>query len=206
MAERGVEVTIIEMANQIMAPIDFEMASILHSHLKEEGINPILENGVKSFAEQGKRVILSDGTEIETDMAILSIGVRPENELAKSAGLEIGDRGGIVVNEFLQTSNTDIYAEGDAVEVVDYINGAKTMIPLAGPANRQGRIAANNMLGKKEKYLGTLDTSIAKVFDLTVAATGNKEKDLKHLGFHMMSFISIEVHMQDTTQVQHQLP
>ncbi|WP_286231575.1 FAD-dependent oxidoreductase [Neobacillus mesonae] len=182
LAGRGIEVTIIEMANQIMAPIDFEMASILHSHLKEKGVKLILENGVKSFADQGKKVILSDGTEIETDMTILSIGVRPENGLAKAAGLELGERGGIIVNEYLQTSNKDIYAVGDAVEVVDYISGTKTMIPLAGPANRQGRIAASNMLGKKEKYQGTMGTSIAKVFDLTVAATGNNEKTLKLLG------------------------
>ncbi|WP_066396607.1 CoA-disulfide reductase [Neobacillus mesonae] len=182
LADRGIEVTFIEMANQIMAPIDFEMASILHSHLKEKGVKLILENGVKSFADQGKKVILSDGTEIETDMTILSIGVRPENGLAKAAGLELGERGGIIVNEYLQTSNKDIYAVGDAVEVVDYISGTKTMIPLAGPANRQGRIAANNMLGKKEKYQGTIGTSIAKVFDLTVAATGNNEKTLKRLG------------------------
>jgi CoA-disulfide reductase len=182
LVDRGIEVTLIEMANQIMAPIDFEMASILHTHLKEKGVNLILENGVKSFEEQGKKAVLSDGTEIRTDMTILSIGVRPENELAKTAGLELGERGGIVVNEYLQTSNEDIYAVGDAVEVVDYISGTKAMIPLAGPANRQGRIAANNMMGKKEKYQGTLGTSIAKVFDLTVAATGANEKTLKRLG------------------------
>ncbi|MFL0504772.1 CoA-disulfide reductase [Ureibacillus sp. 179-F W5.1 NHS] len=187
----GIEVTIIEMANQIMAPIDFEMASILHKHLKEKGVNLILENGVQSFAEHGKKVILSDGTEIETDMTILSIGVRPENELAKGAGLELGERGGIVVNEYLQTSNQDIYAVGDAVEVVDYINGQKAMIPLAGPANRQGRIAANNIMGKNEKYQGTLGTSIAKVFDLTVAATGNNEKTLKRLG---ISYEVVHIH------------
>ncbi|TSI09723.1 CoA-disulfide reductase [Lysinibacillus sp. BW-2-10] len=182
LVDRGIEVTIIEMANQIMAPIDFEMASILHKHLKEKGVNLILENGVQAFANQGKKVVLSDGTEIQTDMTILSIGVRPENELAKTAGLELGERGGIIVNEYLQTSNQDIYAVGDAVEVVDYINGKKAMIPLAGPANRQGRIAANNIMGKNEKYEGTLGTSIAKVFDLTVAATGNNEKTLKRLG------------------------
>lgn len=182
LVDRGIEVTLIEMANQIMAPIDFEMASILHAHLKEKGVQLILENGVQSFAEHGKKVFLSDGTEIQTDMTILSIGVRPENELAKTAGLELGERGGIVVNDFLQTSNEDIYAVGDAVEVIDYISGTKAMIPLAGPANRQGRIAANNMMGKKEKYQGTLGTSIAKVFDLTVAATGANEKTLKRLG------------------------
>jgi CoA-disulfide reductase len=182
LAERGIKVTLIEMANQIMAPIDFEMASILHAHLKEKGVELVLENGVNSFADQGKKVILSDGKEILTDMTILSIGVRPENELAKTAGLELGERGGIIINEYLQTSNEDIYAVGDAVEVVDYINGTKAMIPLAGPANRQGRIAANNMMGKQEKYQGTLGTSIAKVFDLTVAATGANEKTLKRLG------------------------
>jgi CoA-disulfide reductase len=182
LVERGIQVTIIEMANQIMAPIDFEMASILHRHLKEKGVRLVLENGVQAFADNGKKVILSDGTEIETDMTILSIGVRPENELAKSAGLELGERGGIIVNEYLQTSNEDIYAVGDAVEVVDYMNGTKAMIPLAGPANRQGRIAARNIMGKKEKYQGTLGTSIAKVFDLAVAATGNNEKTLKRIG------------------------
>jgi CoA-disulfide reductase len=182
LAERGIEVTIIEMANQIMAPIDFEMASILHNHLIDKGVKLILENGVQSFADNGRKINLSDGTEIETDMTILSIGVKPENELAKSAGLVIGERGGIIVNEYLQTSNEDIYAVGDAVEVVDYISGMKAMIPLAGPANRQGRIAANNMMGKKEKYQGTLGTSIAKVFDLTVTSTGNNEKTLQRLG------------------------
>ncbi|NMD68941.1 CoA-disulfide reductase [Bacillus sp. DNRA2] len=182
LVDRGIEVTIVEMANQIMAPIDFEMASILHRHLQEKGVRLVLENGVKSFAKKGKMVLLSDGTEIETDMTILSIGVRPENELAKAAGLELGDRGGIIVNEYLQTSNEDIFAVGDAVEIVDYISGTKAMIPLAGPANRQGRIAASNMMGKKEEYQGTLGTSIAKVFDLAVAATGNNEKTLKRLG------------------------
>ncbi|MEH7356111.1 FAD-dependent oxidoreductase, partial [Neobacillus drentensis] len=191
LVDRGIEVTIIEMANQIIAPIDFEMASILHTHLKEKGVKLILENGVQSFADQGRKVKLSDGTEIDTDMTILSIGVRPENELAKSIGLELGERGGIIVNEFLQTSNKDIFAIGDAVEVVDYINGTKAMIPLAGPANRQGRIAANNMMGKNEKYQGTLGTSIAKVFDLTVAATGNNEKTLKRLG---MSYEVVHIH------------
>ncbi|MBO0960211.1 FAD-dependent oxidoreductase [Neobacillus sp. MM2021_6] len=191
LVDRGMDVTIIEMANQIMAPIDFEMASILHTHLKEKGVQLILENGVQAFADKGRKMILSDGAEIETDMTILSIGVRPENELAKTAGLELGDRGGIVVNEYLQTSNEDIYAVGDAMEVIDYISGTKTMIPLAGPANRQGRMAANNMMGKMEKYQGTLGTSIAKVFDLAVAATGNNEKTLKRLG---ISYEVVHIH------------
>ncbi|MEI5906569.1 FAD-dependent oxidoreductase [Bacillus spongiae] len=181
LVNKGLEVTIIEMGKQVMAPIDYEMAAVLHTHLKEHGVKVILENSVKSFIDNGKKIVLADGTEVETDFTILSIGVQPENELAKTAKLELGERGGIIVNEFLQTSNEDIYAVGDVVEVEDYINGQKFMVPLAGPANRQGRIAANNILGKEEKYHGTLGTSIAKVFDLTVAATGNNEKKLNRL-------------------------
>ncbi|WP_312097678.1 CoA-disulfide reductase [Niallia sp.] len=176
---RGIKVTVIEKGNQVLSPIDVEMASPVHTHLKQNGVTLILENGVKEFKANGKIVVLEDGTEITTDMTILSIGVRPENELAKSAGLELGEQGGIVVNHLLQTSNQDIYAVGDAIEVRDYINRKKTMIPLAGPANRQGRIAANNIMGKREKYEGTLGTSIVKIFDLTVATTGNNEKVLQ---------------------------
>jgi rhodanese-related sulfurtransferase len=124
-------------------------------------------------------------------MIILSIGVRPENHLANQAGLAVGERGGIQVNEYLQTSDEFIYAIGDAIEVQDYINGNAAMIPLAGPANRQGRIAANNIYGKSEKYKGTLGTSIAKVFDLSVAATGNNEKRLKQLN---MDYEVIHIH------------
>ncbi|WML31369.1 CoA-disulfide reductase [Neobacillus sp. OS1-32] len=191
LAARGIEVTIIERGNQIMAPLDLEMASILHTHLTEKGVKLILENGVEAFSDAGKKVILTDGTEIETELTILAIGVRPENELAKNAGLELGERGGIIVNEYLQTSNADIYAVGDAIEVVDYINETKVMIPLAGPANRQGRIAANNIMGKAEKYQGTMGTSIAKVFDLAVATTGNNEKTLKRLG---VSYEVVHIH------------
>lgn len=181
--DRNVEVTLVEMANQIMAPIDYEMASILHSHLKEKGVNLILEDGVNSFENRGNKVVLSSGKEIDTDMIILSIGVKPESSLAKNAELEIGERGGIKVNEYLQTSDPNIYAIGDAIEVKDYINQNPTMIPLAWPANRQGRIAADNIINRnKIKYSGTMGTSIAKVFDMTVAATGSNEKTLKRLG------------------------
>ena len=179
LVDRGIEVTMIEMSQQVMAPIDIEMASLLHTHIREKGVNLIIGNGVQSFEDQGRKVILADGTEVATNMTILSIGVRPENQLAKEAGLELGARGHIVVNEFLQTSQEDIYAVGDAIEVVDYINGQKAAIALAGPANRQGRIAAKNMMGGSEKYQGTLGSSVAKVFDLTVASTGNNEKTLK---------------------------
>jgi CoA-disulfide reductase len=182
LVERGVKVTIIEMANQVMAPIDFEMAAIVHGHLKDKGVELILEDGVKSIENGGKALILSSGTKIETEMIILSIGVKPENQLAVEAGLEVGERGGIKVNEYLQTSDENIYAIGDAIEVVDYINENPAMIPLAGPANRQGRIVAGNISGSREAYPGTLGTSIAKVFDLAVAATGNNEKTLTRLG------------------------
>ena len=182
LVHRGIEVTMIEMSGQVMAPIDIEMASLLHTHIREKGVNLIIGNGVQSFADQGRKVILADGTEVATNMTILSIGVKPENQLAKEAGLELGARGHIVVNEYLQTSQEDIYAVGDAIEVVDYINGQKAAIALAGPANRQGRIAAKNMMGGSEKYQGTLGSSVAKVFDLTVASTGNNEKTLKRYG------------------------
>lgn len=175
----GIHVTLVEAANQIMGPIDFEMASILHEHIRDKGVELILSDGVKSFEDKGKKLVLQSGKEIETDLIILSIGVRPENKLAKEAGLEIGDRGGIVVNEYLQTSNEDIYAVGDVIEVNDFISGNKTIIPLAGPANKQGRIVANNICGQNEKYIGTMGTSVAKIFDMVAASTGNNEKLLK---------------------------
>jgi NADPH-dependent 2,4-dienoyl-CoA reductase/sulfur reductase-like enzyme/peroxiredoxin family protein/rhodanese-related sulfurtransferase/TusA-related sulfurtransferase len=180
--ELGIEVTLIEMSNQIMAPLDFEMASILHAHLLEKGVKLILEDGVKAFEENGQIVKLNSGRKIETDMILLAIGVKPENKLAKDAGLKIGERGGIQVNEHMQTEDPFIFAIGDAIEVSDYINGRPTQIPLAWPANRQGRIVADYINGIAASYKGTLGTSIAKVFDLTAAVTGNNEKTLKKLG------------------------
>jgi CoA-disulfide reductase len=182
LAERGVKVTVVELGKQVMAPIDYEMASIIHSHLIDKGVDLVLEDGVKAFKNNGNTIELASGKQICTDMSIMSIGVSPENQLAVMAGLDVGQRGGIQVNEYLQTMDPSIFAIGDAIEVKDYINGNAAMIPLAGPANRQGRIVANNIYGKNEKYKGTLGTSIAKVFDLTVAATGINEKQLKQLG------------------------
>jgi CoA-disulfide reductase len=183
LVERGIKVTIVEMLNQVMAPLDFEMAAIVEQHLQEKGVELILEDRVEAIKNGGKALVLASGKRIETEMILLSIGVRPENQLAVDAGLEVGERGGIKVNEYLQTNDENIYAIGDAIEVVDYVNGQPAMIPLAGPANRQGRIVANNIIrGNVEKYPGTLGTSVAKVFDLTVAATGNNEKTLKRLG------------------------
>ncbi|MEG1254688.1 CoA-disulfide reductase [Clostridium sp.] len=179
--DRGVKVTLVEMANQVMAPIDYEMATIVHEHLIENGVNLILEDGVKSFENNGKKVILSSGKEISTDLIILSIGVQPESKIAADAELTVNNRKAIVVDKYMKTSDESIYALGDAVEVMDYINGTPTIIPLAWPANRQGHIVADNICGKPAKYNGTLGSSVAKIFDLTVAATGNNEKTLKRL-------------------------
>ncbi|SES02967.1 CoA-disulfide reductase [Gracilibacillus ureilyticus] len=182
LVDRGIHVTLVEMAKQVMAPLDVEMAAIVHRHLKEKGVHLILEDGVKAFEDNGMKIVLNSGKELTTDMTMLSIGVKPENSLAADAGLDIGERGGIKVNEYLQTNDPAIFALGDAIEVTDYINGQPAMIPLAGPANRQGRIVANNVYGKNQVYKGTLGTGIAKVFDLTVATTGNNEKVLSQKG------------------------
>ena len=191
LADRGVNVTLIEMSNQIMAPLDYEMASIVHTHLKDKGVTLILNDGVKALSDQGKTIELSSGTKVSTDMIILSIGVRPENGLAVDAGLAIGERGGIKVNEFMQTSDVSIYAIGDAVQVSDYIHQHAAMIPLAGPANRQGRLVADHIYGKSVSYKGTLGTSIAKVFDLSVATTGSNEKRLQQL---QVPYQSVHIH------------
>ncbi|MDN5317637.1 MAG: hypothetical protein PWR08_1762, partial [Thermoanaerobacterium sp.] len=182
--EVGLDVTVVELADHVMAPLDYEMASIVHQHFKDKGIKLILKDGVKEFQhkDNSTTVVLNSGKTIDTDMVVLGIGVRPDIKLAKDAGLAIGARGGIKVNEYLQTSNPDIYAVGDAIEVKDYINGSNTLIPLAGPANKQGRIAADNICGRNSKYDGTQGTSVAKIFDLTVAATGNNETILKRAG------------------------
>lgn len=180
-AERGIKVTLVELANQVMGPIDFEMAALVHQHLKEKGIELYLEDGIKSVSHEKEYSVLTlnSNEEIKVDMIVLGLGVTPENKLARTANLELGERGGIRVDKTLRTSNPDIYAVGDAIEVIDYINGKPTLIPLAGPANKQGRIAANNISGRYEEYPGTQGTSVLKVFDLTVAATGNNEKILK---------------------------
>lgn len=180
----GYQVNLVEMANQVMAPVDYDMAQLIHSHIASKGVHLFLENGVKSFEEEaGKTYVkLQDGTRLQSDIVILSIGIRPNGELAKGAGLTTNARGGIVVDEYMQTSDPHIYALGDAIEVTDYVDKDKTMIPLAGPANKQGRIVANNIAGVKEGYTGTQGTSIAKVFDLSVAATGHNEKILNRKG------------------------
>lgn len=178
----GIQVDVVEMANQVMAPLDFSMAAIVHRQLTDKGVGLHLEDGVSRFEEKdgGVTVHLRSGKQIATDMVLLSIGVRPETKLAKDAGLAIGERGGIAVNDYMQTSDADIYALGDAVEVRHLVTGQPALIPLAGPANKQGRIVADNIVfGNKKKYPGSIGTSIAKVFDLTVATAGANAKLLQ---------------------------
>ncbi len=179
---KGIYVTIVELANQLMPPLDYEMASIIHQHLKTKGVEFYLGNSVTGFSEEGEKlhVELKSGKTLICDMVIMSIGVKPDIKLAKEAGLKIGEKGGIVVNEYLQTNDPDIYAIGDAIEVKNFVTGKNTVIPLAGPANKQGRIVADNIIyGNRIKYEGTVGSGIAKVFDLTVAVTGVNEKNLK---------------------------
>ncbi|WP_284142952.1 DsrE/DsrF/DrsH-like family protein [Caloranaerobacter azorensis] len=160
------------------------MAQIVHQHIKSKGVKLYLKDGVKEFEYKDgiTRVTLQSGKTLDADIVILAIGVRADSKLAVDCGLEVNQRGGIVVDEYLRTSDKNIFAIGDVIEVVDFVNGSKTMIPLAGPANKQGRIVANNIVGRSEKYKGTQGTSIAKVFDLTVASTGNNEKLLNRMG------------------------
>jgi len=182
--ELGFEVSIIELADQVMAPMDYEMAQILHKNITTNGVDLRLNDGVKEFKYNNgiTEITLNSGDKLDADIVILSIGVRPNGQLAKECGLEVNKKGGIVVNDNMKTSDKDIYAVGDAVEIEDFVYGGKTMIPLAGPANKQGRIAANNIAGIKDSYKGTQGTSVAKVFDFTVSSTGLNEKTLKGLG------------------------
>ncbi len=183
--EAGAEVAVVEMADQVMAPIDYSMAAIVHQHLLEHGVTLYLNTAVTSFKQSadGLTVTFASGEKVNADIVILSIGVRPANSLALQAGLQTGARGGITVNEYLRTSVADIYAVGDAIEYPHPINGEPWMNYLAGPANRQARIVADNMVwGDKTKYEGAIGTSVAKVFDLTVAATGMAAKRLRQAG------------------------
>lgn len=186
---QGAKVSIVEMGNQVMAPIDFSMASLVHQHLMDKGVNLYLEQAVASFERDGKglKVNFKNGQSIAADIVILSIGVRPETNLARAAELTIGPAGGIAVNDYLQTSDESIYAIGDAIEYRHPITGKPWLNYLAGPANRQGRIAADNILGAKIAYEGSIGTSIAKVFDMTVASTGLPGKRLRVEGIDYMS-------------------
>ena len=186
---QGAKVSIVEMGNQVMAPIDFSMASLVHQHLMDKGVNLYLEQAVASFSRDGRglTVTFKNGQSISADIVILSIGVRPETNLARAAELTIGPAGGIAVNDYLQTSDESIYAIGDAIEFRHPITGKPWLNYLAGPANRQGRIVADNVLGAKIPYEGSIGTSIAKVFDMTVASTGLPGKRLRQEEIDYMS-------------------
>ena len=199
----GIKTTLIEMADQVMTPVDREMAGFAHAEIRNKGIDLKLGVALESVQfvpnehvasfdsgesekhqhlEGELELTLNNGEKLTTDILIMAIGVRPETKLAQEAGLEIGALGGISTNEYMQTSDPSIYAVGDAVEEKDFVTGEPTLVPLAGPANRQGRMAADNMLGRSETYQGTQGTAICKIFDLAVASTGKNEKQLKRAG------------------------
>lgn len=180
--ELGLDISIIEMGNQILAPVDAPIAAVAQKHLKEKGIHLYLNTAVTGFSKNDNSLqVLSDkGTALDADIVILSIGVRPDTTLAAGAGLELGPANGIKVNEYLQTSNPDIYAVGDAIEFPNPISGKAMVTYLAGPANKQGRICANNLaLGNKHTYQGSVNTAIVKLFDLTAGAAGMSSKQLE---------------------------
>ena len=180
----GLSVSIVEATDQVMAPVDPEMAEILHNNIRSNGVGLYLADGVASFEDKGASVDvkLSSGTVLSADIVILSIGVRPNSQIAKDAGLELNARGGIIVNDHMQTADPDIYAAGDVVEVEDFIFGDRTMVPLAGPANKQARIVADNICGIPSTYKGTQGSSVAQVFDMVAASTGANEKTLIRRG------------------------
>ncbi|ORY02540.1 pyridine nucleotide-disulfide oxidoreductase [Basidiobolus meristosporus CBS 931.73] len=189
----GVAVSVVEMGNQVMAPIDFSMAAYIHQHLTQKGTSLYLEEGVTHFqrTDSGITVFLKSGRTIPADMVLLSIGVRPATALAQQAGLKLGETGGIWVDKHLETSQKDIYAVGDAIEYPHPLTGKPWLNYLANPANRQGRIVADNMVfGNTVSYEGAIGTSIAKVFDMTVASTGLAAKRLKQLGMEYQSSVT----------------
>jgi len=191
--EKGVSTTLVEGADQILAPLDYEMAAIVHSHMHDKNIELYLSNRVERFEDKDDYtlVYLSNGRRLQADIIILAIGVHPETTLARAAGLELGSTGGIKVNAHLQTSDPDIYAVGDAIEITQTICGKPALIPLAGPANRQGRMAADNItFANNKEYKGTLGTAILKAFDLGAASTGLNEKQLQAAGISFLSCIT----------------
>lgn len=185
LVHRGLTVTVVEMLNQVMPPLDPEMALPVQKHMESHGVKMALGDGVAGFAsnEKGQLVVKTQaGAEHVGDLVILAIGVRPETALAQSAGIKLGQRGGISVDDQMRTSDPHIWAVGDAVETVDIISGQHLLVPLAGPANRQGRIAADSICGRDSKFRGVQATAICGVFGLSVASTGASEKGLKRAG------------------------
>lgn len=193
--QRQLAVTVLELSAQVMTPVDIELANPVHQLLRQHGVDLRLQTGLDAVqaheADQPLELILSTGETLSTDLVILAIGVKPETRLAAAAGLQLGSRGGIQVDAQMCTSDPDIFAVGDAVETPDFVTGQPSVIPLAGPANRQGRLAADNMLGRTVPYLRTQGTAICKIFDLAVGCVGLNEKTLQRL---QRSYESITVH------------
>lgn len=178
---RGITATVVELQDQVLPPFDKEMTTPIAEHLASKGVKVLLGQSAEAFEKSadGISVRLKSGEQLLAQLVILGVGVRPENKLAVDAGLDVGPRGGIRVNEHLQTSDSDIYAVGDAIEVRDFVMDTPTQVPLAGPANRQGRIAADHIFGRNSRYRGTQGTAIVRVFDRTAAMTGASEKTLQ---------------------------
>ena len=189
--ELGMDVTIVQRPKQLMNPFDADMAAFIHAEMRKHGINLALGYSVEGFAQRdsGVDVLLKDNTPLHADMVVLAIGVSPESTLAKKAGLALGMKGSILVNDRMETSIPDIYAVGDAVQVKHYVTGEDTLIALAGPANKQGRIAADNICGGDSRYLGSQGSSVIKIFDLTAATTGINETNAKKAGIDADSVI-----------------
>lgn len=179
----GLDVTVVEMADHVIASLDYDMACDVHNYMQEKGIHLLTKNGVTAIADEGGKlnVTLSCGS-LTTDMVLMSVGVKPESDLAKACGLAVNARGAIIVNDSMQTDDPNIYAVGDAVEITEFVTGEKAQIPLAGPANKQGRIAADRICGLQSKYTGTQGSSVLKLFDMTVAVTGVTEAVAKARG------------------------
>ena len=181
LVRRGITTTVVELQDQVLPPFDKEMTTPIAEHLAARGVSVLLGQSAEAFEKSAEGLIvqLKSGQRLPAQLVVLGVGVRPENKLAVDANLEVGPRGGIRVNEHLQTSDPDIYAVGDAIEVKDFVLGVPTQVPLAGPANRQGRIAADHIFGRAARYRGTQGTAIVRVFDLTAAMTGTSEKSLQ---------------------------
>ncbi|MGO9919482.1 MAG: FAD-dependent oxidoreductase [Isosphaeraceae bacterium] len=180
---RGIQVTLVELQSQVLPPLDAEMTAPIAEHLVEKGVSLLLNESAEAFEtdQNGLVVRLKSGRRVSGQLVVLGIGVRPENRLAVESGLEIGPRGGIRVNDSMQTTDPDIYAVGDVIETRDFVTGEPAQVPLAGPANRQGRIAADHIFGRQSRYRGTQGTAIVRVFERTAAMTGASEKTLRRL-------------------------
>ena len=189
--ELGMDVTIVQRPKQLMNPFDADMASMIHSEMRKHGVKPALGYTVEGFEERngGVDVLLKDNAPLHADMVVLAIGVTPDTALAREAGLELGIKGSIVVNDRMETSVPDIYAAGDAVQVKHYVTGEDALISLAGPANKQGRIIADNICGGDSRYLGSQGSSVIKVFDMTAATTGINETNARKAGLDVDTVI-----------------